>query len=146
MLMIKKKIRTFYVRSDNEEIRLGNDTNDIITKIYKSTLNNYQNEEQILRNGSNYIFESVDILNIHFNKIDLTRRNSYIESPKWISSKKATINPKNTKDNKCLQYSIIAALHHNDIGKNPQRISKLKPYINNYNWNNINFPAGKSEW
>ena len=86
--MIKKKIRTFYVRSDNEEIRLGNDTNDIITKIYKSTLNNYQNEEQILRNGSNYIFESVDILNIHFHKIDLSRGSSYIESPQRISSKK----------------------------------------------------------
>ena len=84
----KEKIRTFYVRSNNEEIRSGNDTNDIFTKICESTLNNYENEEQILRNGSNYIFESVDILNIHFHKIDLSRDSSYIESPQRISSKK----------------------------------------------------------
>ena len=30
--------------------------------------------------------------------------------------------------------------------KNPQRISKLKPYINKYNWEGIDFPAGPKEW
>ena len=57
-------------------------------------LSNYQKEEQILRNGGNYIFESVDVLNIHFYKIDLKRGKSYIKSPEWIQNKKATINPK----------------------------------------------------
>ena len=32
------------------------------------------------------------------------------------------------------------------IESNPQRISKLKPYINKYNWEGINFPAGSKEW
>ena len=32
------------------------------------------------------------------------------------------------------------------IESNPQRISKLKPYINKYNWKGINFPAGSKEW
>ena len=30
--------------------------------------------------------------------------------------------------------------------KHPERISKLKPYINKYNWEEINFPAGSKEW
>ena len=30
--------------------------------------------------------------------------------------------------------------------KNPQRLSKLKHYINEYNWEGINFPAGSKEW
>ena len=30
--------------------------------------------------------------------------------------------------------------------KNPQRIPKLKPYINNYNWKVIKFPAVPEEW
>ena len=28
----------------------------------------------------------------------------------------------------------------------PQRKSKLKPYINKYNWEGIDFPAGPKEW
>ena len=77
----KEITRTFYVRSDNEEIMLGNDTSDIINKILESLLNNYQKEEQILRGGSDYIFESVDILGVHFYNIKLKRGKSYIESP-----------------------------------------------------------------
>ena len=142
----KNKAHTFYVRSDNEEIRLGNDTYNIITKINESLLNNYQKQEQILRNGSDCVFESVKALNIHIHKTGLKRGSSYIKSPKWIRNKEATINPKNTNDNKCFQYAIIAALHHDDIKKDPQRISKLKPFISNYNWKDINFPAGISEW
>ena len=34
--------------------------------------------------------------------------------PDWIASKKAT-NPKNEKDNKCFQWSIILGLNYNNI-------------------------------
>ena len=54
--------RTIFVRSDNEEIRLGNETDDIIKELFNSFLNNYQEEEIILRKGSDFIFESVDFL------------------------------------------------------------------------------------
>ena len=40
-----------------------------------------------------------------------------------------------------MQYSITVALHHQEIKKNPQRIYKLKPFINNYNWKDIKFPS-----
>ena len=133
-LLLIKNTRTFYVKSDNKEIILGNDTNDIINERFESFLSNYQKEEQVLRNGSNYTFESVDELNIHFHKTQLKRGKSYIDSPDWIKNKKATINPKNTKDNKCFQYAITIALNDKEIGKDPQRISKIKPFIDNYNW------------
>ena len=42
--------RTIFVWSDNEEIRLGNETDDIIKGLLNSFLNNYQEEETILRN------------------------------------------------------------------------------------------------
>ena len=35
-----EEIRTIYVRSDNEEIRLGNETDAIIKELFKSFLNN----------------------------------------------------------------------------------------------------------
>ena len=103
--------RTIFVWSDNEEIRSGNETDDIIKRLLKSFLTNYQNEEKILRNGSNFVFESVDLLSYNFHKISLRRGRSYIKSPEWVLNKRATINPKN-KDNKCFQYSITVALNH----------------------------------
>ena len=47
----------------------------------------------------------------------------------------------NTNDNHFFVYSIIAAPHHEEIGKNPQRISKFRPFANSYNWNDISFPG-----
>ena len=83
------------MNSDNEEIRSGNQTDEIITKLLKSFLNNFQKEEKILKNGSNFVFESVKLLYCHIHKINLKRVKSYIQSPEWILNKRATINPKN---------------------------------------------------
>ena len=102
--------RTIYVWSDNSQVRLGNEVDDIIKELFKSFLNNYQKEEIILKSGSGFIFESVDLLSYTFHKISLKRGISYIKSPEWVINKRATINPKN-KD-KCFQYSITVALNH----------------------------------
>ena len=115
------EIRTLYVNSDNEQIRLGNETYGIINRLIESFLSKYQNEEKILRNGSNFIFESVNFLTYHIHKLDLKRGISYIKSPEWILNKRATINPKN-KGNKCFQYAIAVTLNHQKIGNNPERI------------------------
>ena len=44
-----EEIRTFYVHSDIEEIRSGNEKVEIITKLIKSFPSNYQKEEKILK-------------------------------------------------------------------------------------------------
>ena len=111
--------------SDNEEIRLDNETDDIIKGLINSFLNNYQREEIILRNGSNFVFESVGLLSYHIHKTSLKRGNSYIKSPEWIANKKSTINPKN-EDNRCFEYSIVVALHHKEIKNHPERISRIQ--------------------
>ena len=139
------EIRTIFVWSDNEEIRLGNETDDIIKGLINSFLNNYQKEEIILRNGSGFVFESVDLLSYHVHKTSLKRGKSYIKSPEWLINKRATINPKN-KDNKCFQYSITVALNHQNIENHPERISNIKPFIDQYNWEGIEFPAGIKDW
>ena len=68
--------RTSFVWSNNEEIRLGNETDDTIKGLINSFLNEYQKEEIILRNGSNFVFESVDLLSYHIHKASLKRGNS----------------------------------------------------------------------
>ena len=37
-----EEIRTIFVLSDNEEIRLGNEMDDIVKRLINSFLNNYQ--------------------------------------------------------------------------------------------------------
>ena len=120
------EIRTIFVWSDNEEIRLGNETDDIIKGLINSFLNNYQKEEIILRNGSNFVFESVDLLSYHIHKTSLKRRKSYMKSRKWVVNKRATINPNG--DNKCFQYSITVALHHQDIENHSESNKYWTPY------------------
>ena len=82
----------------------------------------------------------------HLHKISLNRGSSYIESPEWLHNKGVTINTKNTKDNNCFQYAITAALNYQNIGHHSERISKLKPFINNYNWKDIEFPSHSKDW
>ena len=130
------EILTIFGWSDNEEIRLGNETDDIIKRLINSFLNNYQKEEIILRNGSNFVFESVDLLSYHIHKTSLKRGQSYMKSPEWVINKRATINPKN-KDKKCFQYSTTVALNHQKIENHPERIPNIEPFIDQYNWESI---------
>ena len=45
----------------------------------------------------------------------------------WIANKKATINPKNKKDNKCFQWSIISRLNYNKTKeKELKKIEKFR--------------------
>ena len=53
--------------------------------------------------------------------------------------------PKNN-DNKYFQHGTTLALNFNKIDRNLQRISRIKPFIDNYHWNDINFPATKKDW
>ena len=49
--------------------------------------------------GSNFYFDSVDLLFYYLQKTSLSRkRSSYIDSPKWLKNQKATINPENNDD------------------------------------------------
>ena len=95
--------------------------------------------------GSDFVFENVDLLYYSRHKISLNRGGSYIDSPTWIKHKKATLNPQN-KDNECFKYSATVALNYEEIKNDPQRISKIKPFIDQYNWRNIEFPSHSKEW
>ena len=43
------------------------------------------------------------------------------------------MNPINKRDNECFQYAVTATLNHEEIKKDPQGITKIKPYLNKYN-------------
>ena len=108
--------RIYYVQGDNVSIIQGENTNDIIKKNFNSFLHNYQEELKIIK-GSDFVFESVDLLDYKLHRVRLKRGGSYIKSPKWLENKKATINSKNENDDECLRWSIISPLNYNYIMK-----------------------------
>ena len=71
----------------------GIDTDDIIREFFEYFLNNYQKEKKIIE-GSDFIFESVELMDYKFHKVSLRRGGSYIKSPEWLANKTAAINLK----------------------------------------------------
>ena len=142
----RTKTQAMHTKSDNVEIMNGTDTNDAINNLINSFMNRYQKGLEAKMKGSSYIFERIDLLEYHLHKISLNRGSSYIDSPKWIKNKKVTINPQNTEVNNCFQYAITTALNYQNINHHPERISKIKPFISNYNWTDIEFPSHSKDW
>ena len=104
----------------------------------------YQEGEESI-GGSEFVRDSIDLFYYHLQWISLKRGGSYVDSPKWLKNKKATINPKNN-DNNCFQYALTVALNYQNVKKDPKRISKIKPFINQYNWKEIDFPSEQEDW
>ena len=84
--------------------------------------------------GSHFTFDGVNASYYDLNKISLSRGRSYIDFPEWLKTKKATINPQNEKYGKCFQYALTVALNYKQIKKDSQGVSKIKPFIDQYNW------------
>ena len=111
---------TMHPKSKQVEVYMGSDTENVIDTLFNTLLQNFQRiQETSNERGSEFIPDSV-------HKIDIIRAESYIVSPDWIASKKATINPKNEKDNKCFQWSIIAGLNYNIKEKKLKKLLKFK--------------------
>ena len=105
----------------------------------------YEENIQNKIRGSKFEFDGVNFLYYDFNKTSINRGGSYIDSPKWLKDKKSTINPKN-KDDKCFQYAVTLALNLDKIKKDTQIASKIKPFIEKYNCEDIDFPSTSKAW
>ena len=127
------------------EIMIGKDNDDIAEELFKSFIQKYEENLQNKMRGSDFEFDGVSFLYYDFNEISLNSSGSYIDSPKWLKDKKSTINPKNN-DDKCFQYAVTLALNLDKINKHPQRISKIKPFMDQYNWKDIDFPPTNKDW
>ena len=138
--------RDMYSKSDNFEIMVGVDTNEIIKNLFNSILQRYQKGLQESMRGSDFVFDYVESLDYIFHKVNLKRSGSQIETPDWIQNKGETINCQNYYDNKCFQYAITIALNYDEIKKHHQRVNKVKPFVNKYDWSEINFPSHVGDW
>ena len=112
------------------EIHQGSDLDELVNEMLAHM--KMQIENPALRN-SRLVFDEVLFLDVNFHQLDLTRGSSYIPLPSSIANKKVVISPKNENDEECFKWAVTVALHHEEIGKDPQRISNIMRYTNNYN-------------
>ena len=136
--------RVMYTRSDNEEFMNGDDTNEIIKLLFESFLQRFEENLQEKMRGSDFEFDGINFFYYNFNKTTIYRGGSYIDSPKWLKDK-STINPKNN-ELKCFQYAATLALNFDNINNHPEKISKIRPFIDQYNWKDIDFPLANKDW
>ena len=107
-----EETRNMSTKSDNIEIMMGSETDEIIEELFESLLQRYQEGLEESMKGSEFIFDSVNLLHYHLQKTSLKRiGSSYIDSPERLKNKKATINPKNNDDN-YFQYALTVALSY----------------------------------
>ena len=97
----------------------------------------FQIENPVLLN-SRFVSNEFLYLDVNFHQLNLTRGSSYLSLPYWLVRKKAKANPHND-DEECFKWSVIAA---ENIGmKDPQRVSNLRKFPDNYEWSGLEFPV-----
>ena len=115
-------LNVLFVSYDGEEIKLA----------YKSNYNKRKNQIILLMindEANNYYYFAV-------------KNFSELNSSGWLRSKKeTTINCDND-----FQNALNDALNYQNIEAHPETISKLKPYINKYNWEGIEFLVRPKDW
>ena len=113
-------------------ILFASQNSDEITLVYKSEHNLERENNALLlliNDDEKYYYFAVK------SKLELC-------SSEWLRSKKQSI----TNGENGFKDGLSDALDYQRIKKDPQKISKLKPYINQYNWKDIKFPPDKEDW
>ena len=97
----------------------------------------FQIENPVLLN-SRFVFDEFLYLDVNFHKLNLMRGSPSLPLPDWLVSKKSIVNPHND-DEECFKWSVIAS---EKVGmKDPQRVSNLRKFMDNYNWSGLEFPV-----
>ena len=137
-----------FVRDDDEEgqERVELAFNSLMTSVYRGSetdqivdgmIDNlkFQIENPALLN---IVFYEFLYLDVNFHQLNLTRGSSYLPLPDWLARKKAIVNPHND-DEECFKWSVIAA---ENVGmKDPQHVSDLRKFKDNYDWSGLEFPV-----
>ena len=121
------------------KVHRGSDFDEIINEMFSHMETQIENPALL---NSRFVFDEVLYLNVNFHQLNLMRGSSYLPLPKFIANKKVVINPQNG-DGKCFKWAIIAA---ENIGiKDPQRVSNLRKFTNNYDWSELEFPVSSKD-
>ena len=111
----------------------GSETDQIVDGMIHNM--KFQIENPALLN-SRFVFDEFLYLDINFHQQNLMKGSSYLPLLDWLGRKKAKVNPHNDDEN-CFKWSVIAA--ENAGMKDPQRVSNLRKFTDNYDWSGLEF-------
>jgi len=94
-------------RSKNEIVLESTDKNELWGLLAEQVL---EDHAKFQMNGSGWTFHSIVALDIHTVGYESLSGSSWVPLPKFLASKKALINMKNT-DNQCFKWYIARALN-----------------------------------
>ena len=130
------QILNSYFNSETVENLEATDESEVFDTFVQTIEERIQNFNQ---RRSNWRFERVLSLDIHFTDFQPLRGSTFFPLPKKIATKKAVINMKND-DNLCFKWSITRARHPVDV--HPERITKeLKDQSERLDWSGLKFPV-----
>ena len=77
-----EETRTKHTKSHNIEIMMSSEIDEIIKELFQSFLQKYQEGLEESMKGSEFEFDSADLLHYYLQKVSLNKGGSYIDSPK----------------------------------------------------------------
>ena len=113
------------------------DMNEIVNEMISHMKQQIENPAL---SDSKFVFNEVVNMDVNFHRLNLMRGSSYLPLPDWLAHKKAIINPKNS-DLESFKRAVIAAMRWEQTGKNPEQITKLKRFENDFDWTGVGFPV-----
>ena len=113
----------------------GSEANQIVDRMIDNM--KFQIENPVLLN-SRFVFNEFLYLDVNFHQLNRTRGSSYLPLPDWLARKKAIVNPHND-DKECFKWYVTTA--ENVEMKDPQRVSNLRKFKDNYDWSGLEFPV-----
>ena len=122
-----------YIALQNDDIE--HEMNEAFQKMNDSL-------EEFIHKGSNWLVDriiSMEICTVPYTPIS---GSSYMALPRKLRHTGGVVNV-NNKDQKCLLWSILAALH--PVDRNPQDIYHYSPFENELNMTGIDFPVSLSQ-
>ena len=138
-----------FVREDEEgKERVELAFNSLMTSVYRGSEPDqivdgmFTNMKSQIENpallNSRFVFDDFLYLDINVHQLNLTRGSSYLPLPDWLVRKKAIVNPHNDNE-ECFKWSVITV---EKVGmKDPQRVSNLTKFTDNYDWSGLEFPV-----
>ena len=79
--------RTMHPKSKQVEVYMGSNTENVIDKLVNTLLQNFQRmQETSNKRGSEFLPDSVELLEYELHKVDISRAELYIITPDWIAN------------------------------------------------------------
>lgn len=126
-----------YFNTKSTKVEETTNLDEFFSVIIEKTL---QKVNDFQLHGSGWALSGIDGLMVVNCKYECFNGSSYMKTPQYIWNKKAVINIKN-KDNKCFLWSVLAALHHDEIKQNLERVSHYRQFEHELDMNKITFPV-----